>query len=144
MLNNILSIEELAGLARARARDYETKTVNPALVDQLMADGWNLDKRNKKSVRLRKPKSHSTYVEDRVWILFYRMQFPLLSGKGGAELVLQPKDPESPKTQIDVTALDNEIAIGIECKSCASPTKRPQFQNDLAKHGLIRDRFTAS
>src|SRR6266702_3074646 len=99
MLNNILSIGELAGLARARARDYETKTVNPALVDELLGEGWILDKRNKKSVRLRKPKSHGTYLEDRVWILFYRMQFPLLSGKGGAELVLEPRNPESPTTQ---------------------------------------------
>jgi DNA sulfur modification protein DndB len=143
MLNNITSIEELAGLARARARDYETKTVNPALVDQLVAEGWTVDKRNKKSVRLRKAKAHGTYLEDRVWILFYRMQFPLLSGKGGAELVLEPKNPESPTTQIDVAVLDNEIAIAIECKSSENLTKRPQFQNDLAKHGLIRERFTA-
>lgn len=143
MLNNIVPVEELAGLARARARDYETKTVNPALVDQLVAEGWTLDKRNKKSVRLRKPKVHGTYLEDRVWILFYRMQFSLLSGKAGADLLLEPRDPEGPTTQIDVVALDNEIALAIECKSSQNLTKRPQFQNDLAKHGLIRDRFTA-
>jgi DGQHR domain-containing protein len=143
MLNNIVPIEELAGLARARARDYDTKTVNPALVDQLLGEGWTVDKPNNKSVRLRKPKPHSVYLEDRVWILFYRMRFPLLSGKGGAELVLEAKNPESPTTQIDVAALDNEIAIAIECKSSENLTKRPQFQNDLAKHGLIRERFTA-
>jgi DGQHR domain-containing protein len=143
MLNNIIPVEELAGLARARARDYETKTVNPALVDQLVAEGWTEDKRNKKSVRLRRPKSHSTYLEDRVWTLFYRMRFPLLSGKGGAELILEPKNPEGPTTQIDVAALDNEIAIAIECKSSENPAKRAQFQNDLAKHGLIRERFTS-
>jgi DGQHR domain-containing protein len=143
MLNNVVGIEELGGLARARARDYETKTVNPALVEQLVADGWTVDKRNRKSVRLRKPKAHGNHLEDRVWTLFYRMQFPLLSGKGGAELVLEPKNPESPTTQIDAAALDNEIAIAIECKSSENPTKRAQFQNDLAKHGLIRERFTA-
>src|SRR5258708_31567325 len=143
MLNNVAPMEELAGLARARARDYETKTVNPALVDQLITEGWALDRRNQKSVRLRKPKAHGTYLEDRVWTLFYRMQFPILSGKGGAELILEPKNPKSPTTQIDVAALDNEIAIAIECKSSESLTKRPQFQNDLAKHGLVRERFTA-
>jgi DNA sulfur modification protein DndB len=144
MLNNVVSIEELGGLARARARDYETKTVNPALVEHLVADGWSVDKRNKKSVRLRKPKSHGSQLEDRVWTLFYRMQFPLLSGKGGAELVLDAKNADSPITQIDVVVLDNEIAIGTECKSSENPAKRAQFQNDLAKHGLIRERFTAA
>ncbi len=143
MLNNVSPIDDLAGLARARSLDYETKTVNPALVNELIAEGWTLDRRNKKSVRLRKPKAHGTYLEDRVWTLFYRMQFPMLSGKGGAELVLEPKNPESPTSQIDVAALDNEIAIAIECKSSENLTKRPQFQNDLAKHGLIRERFTA-
>jgi DNA sulfur modification protein DndB len=143
MLNNIVPLEELSGLARARARDYETKTVNPALVDQQVTDGWILDQKNKKSIRLRKPKSHGKHLEDRVWTLFYRMQFPLLSGKGGAELVLEPKNPDSPTSQIDVVALDDEIAIAIECKSSENPAKRPQFQNDLAKHGLVRDRFTA-
>ncbi len=142
MLNNVVPIEDLGGLARARARDYETKTVNPALVEQLIADGWTVDQRNRKSVRLRKPKSHGNHLEDRVWTLFYRMQFPLLSAKGGAELTLEPKNPESPTTQIDVAAFDSEIAIAIECKSSENPTKRPQFQNDLAKHGLIRERFT--
>jgi len=143
MLNNIVPVDELTGLARAKARDYETKTVNPALVDEFIADGWTVDKRNKKSVRLRKRKSHSTYLEDRVWILFYRMRFPLLSGKNGAELVLEPKNPDSPRTQIDVAALDDEIALAIECKSSENLAKKPQFQSDLAKHGLIRDRFTA-
>lgn len=144
MLNNVIPIDQLSGLARARARDYETKTVNPALVEQFIAEGWAVDKRNRKSVRLRKSKSHGNHLEDRVWSLFYRMRFPLLSGKGGAELVLEPKNPDSPTSQIDVTALDDEIAIAIECKSSENSTKRPQFQNDLAKHGLIRERFTAS
>src|SRR5579883_2716851 len=102
MLGNIVALEELSGLARARARDYETKTVNPALVEQLTSDGWSVDKRNKKSVRLRRPKTRGAYLEDRIWSLFYRMRFPLLSGKGGAELVLEPKNPENPTTQIAV------------------------------------------
>lgn len=142
MLKNVVSIEELGSLARATARDYETKTANLGLVEQLIVDGWSVDKRNKKSVRLQKLKSHGHQLEDRVWTLFYRMQFPLLSGKGGAELLLEPKNPETPTTQIDVVALDNEIAIASECKSSEKPAKRAQFQNELAKHGLIRERFT--
>ncbi len=144
MLNNVLPIEEVGGLARTNARDYETRTVNPALVEQLTTDGWSVDRRNKKSVRLRRPKSHGKHLEDRVWSLFYRMQFPLLSGEGGAELLIDPKDVKSPTTQIDVAALDNEIAIAIECKCSEHPAKRPQFQSELAKHGLIREKFTVS
>lgn len=142
MLNNIHPIDELSGLARARARDHDTKTVNPALVEQMVKEGWTVARSNKKSVRLRRPKDHGPLLEDRVWTLLYRMQFPLLSGKGGSQLVVSPKDPDSPESQIDVVAMDNEVAVAIECKSCERLSKRPQFQQDLGKHALIRERFT--
>jgi len=144
MLNNVVPIEELAGLARSRARDFETKTINPALVEQAMAEGWTLEKRNRKSVRVRRPKLHGPRFEDRVWTLFFRMRFPVLSSRGGAELVLEPNNPKSPTSQIDIVAIDDEIALAIECKAAESAVKRSQFQSDLAKHGLIRERFTNS
>jgi DGQHR domain-containing protein len=144
MLTNVVGIEELTGLARARARSYETRTVNPALVEQFVTEGWTVDKRNKRSVRLRRSKLHNALLEDRVWMLFYRMRFPLLSGVGGAKLAVELKNPESPTTQIDVAVLDNEVAVAIECKSCEALSKRPQFQHDLGKHALVRERFTAA
>lgn len=144
MLNNLDSIDKLSGLARARARDYETKTVNPALVDKLVSDGWTVDRSNKKSVRLRRPKSHGTLLEDRVWTLLHRMQFPILSNEGGGKLVLDARDAESPSTQIDVVGIDDEVAVAIECKSAENFGRRPQFQSELGKHALIRDRFIAS
>jgi len=144
MLANLKPIESLSGLARARARDYETRTVNPVLVEKLVAEGWVVDKSNKKSVRLRRPKPHGALLEDRVWTLLHRMQFPILSAEGGAQLVLDPKDPESPSSQIDVVGIDNEVAVAIECKSAENHARRPQFQHELGKHALIRERFAAS
>ena len=144
MLNNIHATDELSGLARARARDHETKTVNPALVEQMVKEGWTVARSNKKSVGLRRPKDHGPLLEDRVWTLLYRMRFPLLSGKGGSQLVVNPKNPESPESQIDVVAMDNEVAVAIECKSCEKLSKRPQFHQDLGKHALIRERFTTA
>lgn len=142
MLNNIHEIDELSGFARARARAYETKTVNPALVGQMIQEGWVVARSNKKSVRLRRPKSHGPWLEDRVWTLLHRMRFPFLSGKGGSQLAVNPRDPDSPKSQIDIVAMDSEVAVAIECKSCEKPSRRPQFQQDLGKHALIRERFT--
>ena len=71
------------------------------------------------------------------------MKFNYLSQRGGAQLQLDA-DEASPKTQIDVAALDDEVAIAIECKSAEKQSKRPQFQQELGKHALIRDRFTAA
>lgn len=144
MLTNLHPIEDLSGLARARARDYETKTVDPAVVEQLVEDGWTVDKQNKKSVRLRRSKSHGFLLEDRVWKLFHIMRFPILSGEGGAQLALDAKDADGPKSQIDVVGVDDEVAVAIECKSSENQSRRPQFQQELGKFTLIRDRFTTA
>jgi len=96
---------------------------------------------------LRRQKAHGILLEDRVWTLLYRMQFPFLSGQGGAQLNLTPKDEKSAESQIDVVAIDSEVAIAIECKSSKSSeefSRRPQFQQELGKHTLIRERFGSS
>ena len=143
MLTNVDGTEELGGLARARARDYETKTVSPSAVAEHQEAGWEVSKKNAKSIRLSRPKPHGMLLEDRVWTLLYRMRFRFLSGRGGAQLQLNAGE-DSPKTQIDVVAIDDEVAIAIECKSAEKPAKRPQFQQELGKHALIRDRFTTA
>lgn len=142
MLNNLEPVASLRGLARSKARDYVTKTVSRSLVDDALGEGWTEDKRNKTSVRLRRVKTHGAYLEDRVWTLFYRLGFSHLSGVGGAQLVLNPKDSTSPKTQIDVVAIDDEVAVAVEAKSSERVTRRPQFAEELGKFALIRERFS--
>jgi len=143
MLSNVYPIGDLASLARARGRDFETKTISPSLVEQMLAVGWATDKKNKKSVRMRRPKPHSVLLEDRLWSLLYRMRFPLLSGEGGASLLLSAQDDKSPASQIDIVAIDDEVALAVECKSAEKLSKRAQFQQELGKHSLIRESFVA-
>jgi len=141
MINNIEPVENLRGLAIAKYRPYETKTVHPKLVEDALNDEWEILRKNKNSVRLKRAKHHGKYFEDRVWSLLYRMGFTHLSGEGGA-ILLYSSDSESPKTQIDVVGLDEEIAIAIECKSSEKFGKRSQFSEELSKHALTREYFS--
>ena len=143
MLTNVEGVEAFASLARARARNYETRTVSPAAAAEHLESGWEVAKKNKKSVRLSRPKSHGVLLEDRVWTLLYRMKFLYLSGRGGAQLRLDSGE-DSPQSQIDVAAIDDEVAIAIECKSTEKTARLAQFQQELGKHSLIRERFTQS
>jgi len=86
MLSNIDPIEELRGSARAKGRDYDSKTISPALLEEALKEGWNVYRKLKKSVQLRRNKPHGLLFEDRVWTLLYRMGFNYLSGPGGAIL----------------------------------------------------------
>jgi DGQHR domain-containing protein len=143
MLSNLQPIEDLGSLARSNARDYETKTVSLAAAAELQQAGWVPARTNKKSVRLTRPKAHGPLLEDRVWTLLYRMGFRYLSGKGGGQLQLNAGEG-SPTSQIDIAAIDDEVAVAIECKSSEQIARRPQFQQELGKHLLIRERFTAA
>lgn len=144
MISNVELRETLTGLARSKFRDFETTTVVAALVPSMIENGWVVSKRNDKSIQLKKNKSHGVYFEDRVWLLMYRMGFIYLSGKGGAKLKVDPKTEAGPYTNIDVVALDDEVAIAIECKSSLVRSKRPQFAEELGKHALIRQRFATA
>jgi DNA sulfur modification protein DndB len=142
VLDNVMPADELRGLASRRAKEDDYKSVRHPLVEEEIANGWAVHRKNKASTRLRRPKSHDRRFEDRVWTLLYRMGFKFLSGQGGAFLLMNPNEPKGPDNQIDVVAIDNEVAFAIECKSSTSRRKFSDFSGDLAKHVALRDRFT--
>lgn len=141
MIRNILPAEELAGLARKRRRALEFITVKPDEVPDYEAKGWEFSKKNKKSIRLSRPKAKATLLEDRVWSLLYSMGFTHLSGSGGAQLSVKSKDAEGPANQIDVVAIDEEVALSIECKSALTPRRRSQLQQEIEHLSSARLRF---
>jgi DNA sulfur modification protein DndB len=141
-LANVLAADQLRGLASRKAKSDEFKSVRNPLVEEEVANGWIALKRNKATTRLRRPKTHDKVFEDRVWTLLYRMGFEYLSDKGGAFLLVDPDEPKGPDNQIDVVALDDDVAFAIECKSSEKPRKFDDFSKDLAKHAGLRERFT--
>lgn len=142
MLENIVTTESQSGIARKKSKNFVFKTSHAADVDKHKADGWQFSKKLKASVQLKKEKAHNVLLEDRVWLLFYRMKFLQISGEGGAKLIINAKDENSPKTQIDIIAIDDEVALAVECKSSTDFKKRPQFQDELGKFLQIREGFT--
>ena len=143
MLQNIHPSDQLRSLAARKSKPDEYKSVRPALVEEETTKGWEVFKRRKSSVRLRRPKSHDKRLEDRVWTLMYRMGFKYLTGQGGAHLTLgSGGPPSSPDNQIDVVAIDDEVAFAVECKSSNTRRRFVDFARDLGKHGSLRDTFT--
>ena len=141
MIENVLEANDVRSLARRKKPSAEFRTVSNSSVSEYLADGWEIHRQNKDTTRLVRPKRRAVLLEDRVWSLLYAMGFTHLSGDGGARLLVNPKSKEGPTNQIDVVGLDPEIAIAIECKSASKPRKDPNFQKELAKHNIIRERL---
>ena len=107
----------------------------------MIAEGWSPQRKNERTARITRAKSHAVLLEDRVWTLLYKMQFSYLSGEGGARLPIDPRAQVTPTNQLDAVAIDSEIALAIECKSSLSGGKRTQFQEELGKLTLARRPF---
>jgi DNA sulfur modification protein DndB len=143
MLENVFPSDELGALARRKRVSYVQRSLPADQLDSAAADGWKpVGRKRTGSIRVRKDKSLDVLLEDRVWSCLFSMGFKNLSGERGARLVIDPKDDGGPTTQIDVLAIDEEVVIAVECKSAAKPRKDPRFQEELAKHGILRDRLS--
>lgn len=143
MLKNIHEAGHLAGLARRKKSAFDFQSIRNSLVEEELAKGWTIERRNKTTTRLKKPKAHHVMFEDRVWALMYRMGFRFLSGDGGAYQVLNG-DGEGPAIQIDVVAIDDEVAIAVECKATTSVKNLPGMDELLGKLVSLRAPFTRS
>ena len=141
MLNNIESVDDLRGLARSKSSDYVTKTVNLSFLDESLKEGWLIEKKYEKSVRLKKKKPCDVDLADRVWSLLYRMGFNYLNSEGDALLKADSKDPNSQTCSINVVGIDTEVGLAIMCKS---PENNQQLRQELDQYILIRQRFAQS
>ncbi len=145
MLNNVFPVTDLLSLARRKMNPMEFRSIPSGTYSEASsAEGWRVQREGKTAVRICRPKARSLLLEDRVWSLLYRLGFDYLSGEGGAQLMQDSKAENGPYNQIDVVGLDPEVALAVECKSAEQPRKYSEFQKDLAKHALTRQRFGAS
>jgi hypothetical protein len=145
MLSNVHGVDELRSLARRKMKPQQSRTIAAHDSATITAeDGWHIERQGKTTIRLTRPKPRSSLLEDRVWSLLYRLGFTHLSGEGGAQLLLDPKCDTKIYNQIDVVGLDEDVAVAIECKSAENTRKYSDFQKDLAKHSLIRQRFASA
>lgn len=141
MLENVFPRDQLIGLARKRGRYYDVKSIHPAELEAAIADGWSMQKKNKRTLRVARSKSPHVLLEDRVWTLLYKMGFKWISGAGGAQLDFSQGAEESPKSQVDCVAIDDEVAIAVECKSFEAAKRDASFEEKLGKHELKRKPF---
>lgn len=104
------------------------QTIPPSRIPELEEQGWVVDKRNKRTVRMRKAKPHDVAFEDRVWATFAKLGFTSLNKDRAFTLKYGPGIGE--RQQIDVFAADDDVVLVVECKSTAE-TRTGQFKKEI-------------
>lgn len=139
-LQNIFQSTELRGIARLLSRPYHQESILNGLVKEREAAGWTVVRGGKRKTRITKPKELKDAFPDRVWTVLYRMGFTHMSGQGGAKLLCRSQSGET-KNQIDVVAIDDDVAMYIECRTAHAPRKVPRFAEDAAHLDGLRNCF---
>ena len=65
--------------AAKRRKVFKEESVPKAMLDEYIADGWEIDRELKLKVKLRRPFSHDERLENKVWHLAYLLGYPEIS-----------------------------------------------------------------
>ena len=130
-------------MLRGRRSPYVFETIPKALISEYEDKGWEkATKPNKKSQRMRKPKSHDVALEDRTWAMLAKLGWDWMN-KDRQFRVRHAKDDTIPGKQIDVFVADRETALVVECKSAVARRSR-SFQLGIHEIDAIRRKVYAT
>jgi DGQHR domain-containing protein len=111
--------DELRPIYAAKSKGFVERTIAASNAEALelklaaeQADGWQVLRRNRHSIRLARDKPVDRQLEDDVWCLLYRMGFSDLNVD--RNLCIQASDG-APRRQLDVFAKDDETVFIVEC-----------------------------
>jgi len=127
-VEGLKNIEQISSRAISSKRSPNIfKTIKPKQREEFELEGWEfVPSKLKHSIRMKKPKPHDIYFEDRIWALFAKMGFKYLNEDRNFKIEYQ----EGLKKQIDIFAAEKEVILIVECKSCET-RKKVSYQKDI-------------
>lgn len=120
-----------------RRQPFEFSTILDDQITEYEKQGWIVDKKLIKKIRIKRQKSLSVRLENRFWMLLFKLGYPHLNQGHNFQILVQRKDSEPLRKQIDVFAKDEETVIVAECKACDRVTKR-SLQKDIEEFANLK------
>ena len=112
-------IRWLGKIQKKRNNPFEENTVDKSELSVWEKEGWEkAPSRLRKKVKIIKPKPHDVAFENKCWALMYDLGFRQLNKDD--QFILPYGSSVHEKQQIDVFAINDDVAIIIECKSSKS------------------------
>jgi DGQHR domain-containing protein len=142
LLKDLAAGDDLRPIYQQRSKAVDERIIThgspEALALRLQAeekDGWSVQKRNKSSIRISKPKPADRLLEDDVWSLLYRMGFSELNAS--RQFAIQAGERTEAR-QLDVFAKDDETVFIVECTH-SQETGPKSLKGLIDKIGAIRE-----
>jgi DNA sulfur modification protein DndB len=141
ILNGLVPSKSLKSTIAKRSKELLYKSVHPELLEKMESEGWSLEKKYKKKIRIKRNKPADIAFEDEVWTTIAKLGFPSLNSDRNFRLPYS--DDDSLTQQIDVFAADSETILIVECKATEGEPKKGNFKEAIEaiggkKEGLIK------
>lgn len=133
----LTSSKERGSAARVRNSSFEFRSVDSADVETETKNGWQVQRQGKRRTRLKRPKNHANLLEDRTWMLLYRMGYEHLNDQKFF-VDFERTDGSRSRKKIDIFARDEETAFVVECKS-REKRERRSLQKDIHETICLQD-----
>ncbi|MEN8853015.1 MAG: DGQHR domain-containing protein [Candidatus Arcticimaribacter sp.] len=121
---------------KSRRSQFEYTSIRKSELQEFLDKGWEIQRENKTTFRIKKKKELDVWLEDRIWSLFAQMGFQHMNSDREFRLSYT-KDNSIPGKQIDVFAVDEETIFIIECKT-SQKRRSESFQKDINEINGIR------
>ena len=139
----LIDIAEIRREATKRRKPFDQKTLSQDEIPEHEAAGWIVDQRPHRKARVRRPKEIDVRLENRFWMLLYKMGYPELNEGRNFKILIQRKGAESILKQIDAFAKDDETVIVAECKASEKVNKR-SLQKDIEEFANLKGPISQS
>ncbi len=126
-----------------RRKPFDEKSVHQEEIPDHQADGWAIDRKLKKKIKVRRQKELDERLENRFWYILFRMGYAEMNEGRSFSVLIQRKGAESLRKQIDVFAKDDETVIVAECKSSERVAKK-SLQKDIEEFANLKGPIAAA
>ena len=127
---SLLGQTEQRAIRNQRKQTYWQRSVSKTEFSGIAERGWRVHNDTLKTkVQLRRDKSKAEQFEDQIWTLFSTAGFREISED--RNLVIKFGDAASDTQQVDVLAVDENVAVVVECKSATLDGKSASFKEAI-------------
>lgn len=128
---------------RRRNTKFDQKHITSPEIDEHLAAGWTIHKKQKGTAVVRREKKIDERLENLWWVLLYKMGYSELNSGRSFRIKLKRRNSQPDQKQIDVFASDDETVIVAECIS-SDRLKRQNLQNQIAEFGAAKGDISTS
>jgi hypothetical protein len=97
-----------------RRKQFDERSIAAEQIPEYEAEGWQVDVRLKRSIRVKRPKAIDERLENRFWMLLARLGYPEINAGRKFTMLIDRKGAEPLRKQVDVFAKDDETVMPFE------------------------------